>query len=224
MTKNQSSLSVVMMGASGAVGGQALASLLTMPEVNHLTLLGRSSISDIQNEKVRQHSINIFEVSSYENHLSDHQVAICALGVGQPSKMSREDFVKIDKDAVLDFAKACKVAGVQHFELLASVGTNAKSSSFYLRTKGELIEGLKELQFEHLSIFEPSMILTPTNRYGFSQALTLFIWPLLKPLLIGGLRKYRGIKVNQLGKSMAMNVLKKKNGTEHLQWNDFMKF
>jgi hypothetical protein len=36
--------------------------------------------------------------------------------------MSKEDFVKIDKNAVLDFAIACKNEGVSQFSLLSSVG------------------------------------------------------------------------------------------------------
>jgi hypothetical protein len=38
--------------------------------------------------------------------------------VGEPSKLSREQFTRIDKQTVLDFAAACKRAGVSHFELL----------------------------------------------------------------------------------------------------------
>ena len=68
--------------------------------------------------------------------------AICTLGVGQPSKMSKEEFLKIDKQAVLDFAVSCKNNGIKHFQLLASVSINANSSSFYLRSKGELVEWL----------------------------------------------------------------------------------
>ncbi|MFA9392818.1 MAG: hypothetical protein ACERKD_23625 [Prolixibacteraceae bacterium] len=95
------------------------------------------------------------------------------------------------------------------------------SSSFDLRTKGELVEELKALNFERLSIFQPSMILTPTNRYGISQAITLKVWPLLKPFLIGGLRKYRGIKVDVLGQAMAQNSFIAATGFEVLQWDDF---
>ncbi len=87
--------------------------------------------------------------------------------------MSKADFVRIDRDAALDFGRACKAAGVRHFELLCAVGANAKSSSLYLRTKGELQDGLKALDFERLSLFEPSMIITPTNRYGIGQAVLL---------------------------------------------------
>ncbi|WP_372755861.1 hypothetical protein [Labilibaculum sp.] len=60
------------------------------------------------------------------------------------------------------------------------------------------------------------MILTPTNRYGIAQAITLKVWPILKPLFIGGLRKYRGVPVNVLGQAMAKNIFNEGEGYEIL--------
>jgi len=213
--------SVVMMGATGAVGGEALKQLLKLTQVKRITLLGRREITGLDPTKTEQHQISIFDPASYSNLLTDHNTAICTLGVGQPSKISKEDFLKIDKIAVIDFAKACKNAGVKHFELLSSVGISSKSSSFFLRSKGELVDELIALNFERLSIFQPSMILTPTNRYGISQAITLALWPYLSHLLFGGMRQYRGIKVETLGQSMALNILAKGTGSEYLKWDDF---
>lgn len=215
------SQSVVMMGATGAVGTQALIGLLAISEINKITLLGRRPVTEVKGEKIVQHEIDVFSPETYRGLLSGHTVAICTLGVGEPSKTSKEDFIKIDKIAVLDFAKECKAEGVKHFELLASVGISASSSSYYLRAKGELVEELKALDFERLSIFEPSMILTPTNRYGFIQGVMLTIWPWLHPLLVGSLKKYRGVKVEQLGQAMARNILEEKEGYEVLRWDDF---
>lgn len=211
-----------MLGATGAVGSHAVRTLVTLPQTERLTLLGRRPLLGVTEPFVHQHSIDIFDPSSYQELLPGHRTAICTLGVGQPSKVSKDDFLRIDKLAVLDFASGCKEAGVRHFELLASVGVDAKSPSFYLRTKGELINELEALSFKRLSIFEPSMILTPTNRYGFAQGVTLRLWPLLKPVLLGSLRKYRGVSVELLGKAIAVNSLSDKTGAEALQWDDFV--
>lgn len=224
MTLKSNLVSIVMLGASGAVGTATLNALLQLKNIQHITLLGRSPISTIKAAIVQQQKIDISDPSSYQNYIQGHTTAICTLGVGQPSKMSKEEFIKIDKTAVLDFATECKKAGVKHFELLASVGVNPRSSSFYLRVKGELVEALKALNFERLSIFQPSMILTPTNRYGIGQAITLKVWPLLKPILLGGLRKYRGVPVHILGQAMAKNILKEGEGYETLQWDEFYVF
>ena len=214
--------SVVMVGATGAVGSHAARALATIPRMERLTLLGRRPLADISGDFVHQHKIDIFDPASYRERLPGHRTAICTLGVGQPSKISKAEFVKIDKLAVLDFAAACKSAGVRHFELLASVGIDSKSRSFYLRTKGELVDELAVLDFERLSIFKPSMILTPVNRYGLAQAIALRLWPLLRPLLLGSLRKYRGVPVEQLGRAIAVNVLNGKVGVEALYWDDFL--
>ena len=220
---NKEFKSIVMLGASGAVGGETLKTLIQQENIERLTLLGRNKVrlNEETNTPVEQHTIDIFNSDSYKTFLADHNVAICTLGVGEPSKISREEFIKIDKDVVVDFAKACKRAGIEHFELLASVGTNAKSSNYYLRAKGELIEELEKLEFERLSIFQPSMILTPKNRYGWSQAIILKVWPVLSPLFFGAAKKYRGIKVDELGAAIALNVFTKGSGKEELQWSEF---
>ncbi|MFK8104924.1 MAG: NAD(P)H-binding protein [Saprospiraceae bacterium] len=215
------SLSVVMMGATGAVGTETLKKLLQMPELQQLSLLGRREISNLPASLVQQYQIDIFEPDSYQKHLRGHQFAICTLGVGQPSKISKEEFLRIDQQAVLDFAKACKAAGVKHFSLLSSVGIDAHSSSFFLRAKGELVEGIIALEFESFNIFQPSMILTPENRYGILQGITLAVWPLLRPLLFGSLRKYRGIPVSILGEAMATNLLVSPKKVHYLTWDDF---
>jgi hypothetical protein len=74
------------------------------------------------------------------------------------------------------------------------------------------------LEFERLSLFQPSMILTPANRYGLAQGVTLAIWPLLSHALIGGLKKYRGIPVNSLGSAIANNLFVPGEGLEFLLW------
>jgi len=215
--------SIVMIGATGAVGGEAAKVLSEMPQIERLTLLGRRENENLKGSSITQHVIDLFDPSSYQELLTGHDIAICTLGVGQPSKMSKEDFVRIDRDVFLNFASSCKKEGIQHFELLSSVGVNSKSASFYLRTKGELENGLRELNFNRLSLFHPSMILTPENRYGLSQKLTLMTWPFVSKLFVGNLRKFRGIPVDILGASIAKNTTAEKSGVEILEWSDFNK-
>ena len=142
--------------------------------------------------------------------------------MGEPSTVSRETFVRVDQLAVLDFAIACRQAGVRHFQLLSSIGVDAHSHNFFLRKKGELNDALVALGFERLSLFQPSMILTPTNRYGFSQAVTLAVWPRLHGLMRGRLEKARGVPVDVLGEAMACNLWTEGRGVERLTWRNFM--
>lgn len=223
MNYKNDNISVVMLGASGAVGTQALNHLLNQKQIKSLILLGRRSIKNINADFVHQHEINIFDSGTYEAFVKNVSVGICTLGVGEPSKVSKEEFVKIDKQAVLDFAKICKKNGIKHFELLSSVGISTTSSSFFLRTKAELVAELEKLHFDRLSIFQPSMILTPTNRYGFSQAVVLKVWPKLNFIFQRSWRKYRGISVEKLGIAFANNLFTNGNGLEILKYDEFNK-
>jgi len=218
-------VSVVMLGASGAVGGEVLRVLATMPEVTQVTLLNRRAMAGLPAKAV-EHIVDVGAPDSYRSFLAGHDTAICTLGVGEPSKASHADFTRVDHDMPLAFAQACKDAGVAHFSLLSAVGVSSGSRVFYIRSKGALEDSLRALEFARLSLFHPSMILTPTNRYGLSQALVLTVWPWLTPLLAGSLRKYRGIPVQDLGRSMALNTRAghgdAQTGVEVLDWDQMM--
>jgi len=185
-------------------------------------LIGRRPVAKATSSVVAQHIVDPLDASTYKQLLAGHDCAVCTFGVSQPSKMTKEEFIRIDKDAVLSFAAECKSAGIRHFELLGSASADAQSRYPYLRTKGELRDGLVALDFERLSIFQPSMILTPTNRFGFSQALTLTFWPMLTPALLGSWRKYRGIRVETLGAAIAANLVTPGQGLEILHWDQFL--
>lgn len=216
---------IVFIGATGAVGSAALHQLLNKDKVAKILTLGRRVVELKEPPAhLEQQVIDIHNPESYSDYIDGYEIAICTLGVGEPSKISKKDFIAIDKTAVLNFAKVCKAKGVKHFHLLSSIGVSSNNSwNYYMRTKGELNDELVKLNFERLSIFQPSMILTPQNRYGLSQAIALKIWPMLDYFLHKGYRKYRGIKVDMLGKSIANNVFLEKTGVEYLQYDDFLK-
>jgi uncharacterized protein YbjT (DUF2867 family) len=212
---------VVTLGSSGAVGSNVLATLQAMPEVATITALVRKPLQDTASGKLNEWITDVLTPASYAPHLNNHDAAICTLGVGQPTKTPRDEFKKIDFDAVLAFATACKQAGIQHFELLGSVAASPKSGNFYLKSKGELREAIAALGFSRFSIFQPSMLLTRTNRYDAMQGIMLATWPAISKLLVGGLDKYRGITVENLGRAMAHNLTRKSQGAEILHWRDF---
>jgi uncharacterized protein YbjT (DUF2867 family) len=205
---------IIFLGASGAVGTEALGVLLDSKA--DVDLLLRRNLPTATS--AHEHIVDVFDAATYSHLIKGHDTAICTFGVGQPSKVSKEEFTRIDKKAVLDFATACKAAGVKHFALLSSVGADAKSRSFYLRSKGELNNAIVALGFDRVSLFQPSMILTQQNRYGLMQGIMLALWPLLSPLLAGGLKKYRGIKVEDLGRAIAHTALQPGRGVTVLHW------
>ena len=98
------------------------------------------------------------------------------------------------------------------------MGSSPSSRFFHLRSKGELEEAARALAFERASVFRPSMILTPTYRYGMSQAVVLAVWPALSRLMVGRGRAYRGIRIAALGRAIAHNLRRAGPAFEALEW------
>ena len=206
-----------MIGATGAVGGEVVRALRDDPRVGRLTLIGRRHPDGF--DGVARVTADPLDPSTYAGALAGHDHAVCTLGVGQPSKVPLAEYGRVDRDGVLAFARACRAAGVSGFTLLGSVGADARSPSWYLRVKGELEDGLRGLGFARLGLFQPSMILTPTNRFGPLQGLLLALTPLAAPLLMGPLRVYRGIPVDALGRAIARDAVGDAPGVRVLTWD-----
>uniref|UniRef100_A0A0B6ZBY7 NAD(P)-binding domain-containing protein n=2 Tax=Arion vulgaris TaxID=1028688 RepID=A0A0B6ZBY7_9EUPU len=92
-----------------------------------------------------------------------------------------EDYVRINKDYVVNSAQIAKEQGCKHFTIITSKGSNKSSFLHALRIKAELEAGLEAINFERLSIFRPakilqdgkaSMILKPVI-YAFPTALSV---------------------------------------------------
>jgi uncharacterized protein YbjT (DUF2867 family) len=218
----------VLLGATGAVGRNVLAETLRSPAFEIVTTLGRRRVDIADGEaspgKLGQHVVDLEEPASYRALVSGHTAAICTLGVGQPSKSTREEVWKVEVDYVMGFASVCREAGIRHFSLMTSVGSDARSRSYYLRLKGTQEDRVKALGFERTSLFRPSMLLTPRNRYGARQAVILAVWPKIEWMLAGPLRRYRGVRVEDLGRAIAINAARDAGGgVEVLEWDDFQR-
>lgn len=217
-------MKAIILGSTGAVGTELTKALIAMPQIDSVKLLVRRAHTDpaiLASSKISQEIVDIFKVENYKRFIQ-HDLAFSTLGIGETSKTTREEYVKVDFDCVRAFAQACRENGVHHFSSLGAVGANRNSKIFYVKVKGDLEQALRECHFPKLSLFRPSMLMTPTNRYGLTQGILLQVMPLIDPLLIGGLRKYRSITVKDLGTAMAKNVLRQQTGsTEILQWPEF---
>ena len=103
--------SVVILGATGAVGTEVMRTLAGMPEIRKVTVLTRRPFTAVQSEKFDEHIVDPLDPESYTHLLSDHDIAICTLGVGGVSSVSKEEFLRVDRDAVIAFGQAVKEAG-----------------------------------------------------------------------------------------------------------------
>jgi uncharacterized protein YbjT (DUF2867 family) len=220
-----SPISLVILGGTGAVGSNVVKAALASDGVSKVTTLGRRPV-DIANPpegKLVQHIVDDFDAQTYTDFLKGHDAAICTLGVGEPSKVSKDEFLRVDIGAPAMFAQASFRQGIKHFSLMTAAGSDPASRISYARMKGELEARTASLGFDRASFFRPSMLLTPTNRYGLVQAVFLKVWPRIDWMFLGSLRKYRGITVEALGRAMVANALRPKtSAVEVLEWPEFV--
>jgi len=119
---------------------------------------------------------------------------ICALGTTQ-KKAGKEGLADIDRDLVLNVARAARLAGARQFVLVSSVGADPAARAHYLRIKGEAEQGLKSLGFTRLDLLRPGLLLGDRwQDVRIGERIGQALAPLANPLLRGKLRRYRSIR------------------------------
>jgi uncharacterized protein YbjT (DUF2867 family) len=104
-------------------------------------------------------------------------------------------------------------AGAEQFIVVSSVGADAESKNFYLRTKGEMERELARLPFEAIHILRPSLLIGKRAEFRLGEAIAMKIAPALDLLTLGSLRKYHSMRAEMAGRAMVAAAKQNKNGT-----------
>ncbi len=131
---------------------------------------------------------------SLATHAAQLGSFVCALGTTMERAGSQQAFAAVDHDLVLRLADLALRHGASQAIVVSSVGADAASRNFYLRTKGRMERDLSSLGFDRCDFLHPGLLLGPRGaekRFGESIAQSLA--PLYNPLLLGPLRRYRAI-------------------------------
>jgi uncharacterized protein YbjT (DUF2867 family) len=119
---------------------------------------------------------------------------VCALGTTIRAAGSQDAFRAVDCTAPLVAARQAKDRGASTFVLVSSSGADAASRGFYLRVKGELERELEALDFTSLTILRPSILLGPRRETRPLESIGKVVIAALSPLLVGRLRRVRGVR------------------------------
>ncbi len=173
----------ILFGGSGEVGGAVARELLKSDMCSQLTMLGRRSVAPIQDEtKVRQ---VVVDTSSpdFEDIVKEigqgHNVAISCIGIGSGTlSMSEEQVLEVEVKMLTKYARGCKAAGIEIFELLTAVGTKETrvNSRFWgFRVMAKKYITVREVGFEKLAVFKPGMIVGNPHTPRWITVITRFI-------------------------------------------------
>ena len=188
----------IIIGATGLVGSKLVEQILDNPAYSKVVLLLRKPLNI-------NHSKLIQEVIDFDNPDASKIVGddlFCAMGTTLAKAGSKEAQYKIDCTYPYEIGKIAKVNGIKQYILVSSLGANFQSSNFYLRTKGDLEQKIQSLNFQNFISLRPSFLLGDREDFCLGEKIGVIIAKILNPLMIGGLKKYRGIEASKVVKSM----------------------
>ena len=149
-------------------------------------------------------------------------VLISCLGTTIRQAGSQAAFRAVDHDLIMAAARGARAGGASHMIVVSSVGASAKSSNFYLRTKGDTEDGLRALGFDRLDILRPGLL--TGDREGparLGEGIAMFAAPLADMLMHGLLRRYRSISATIVAKAIVALTAERMAGT-YVHENDAM--
>lgn len=147
-------LTLLILGATGAVGREALALALADPRVSAVVAPTRRALPAAP--KLTNPIVDFERLPAADWWRVD--AIVCALGTTMAQAGSREAFRRVDHDYVLKAARLGRQAGVPAFVLNSSLGASRSARSFYLRVKRETECDLRALGLRSLTVVRPSLI------------------------------------------------------------------
>ena len=211
----------ILLGASGLVGGFCLEALLEDAVYTRIVLLNRRALPIEATPRVTQKAIS-FDRLSPGDFSGAHDV-FSALGTTIRTAGSEEAFRKVDVEYPLTAARIAHQAGARQFVLCSSVGADARARNFYLRTKGDLEQEIGKLGFDRFHIIRPSMLLGKRKESRPGERAMQAVMPLVNTVMVGALRRYRGIPAATVGRAMVAAAGLSRPGTFIYEYDEIVR-
>lgn len=201
MNNNQLKI-ITIVGASGLVGQQLLNMLLDDITVHKVILLSRTA-PETQHRKIHYIATDFSKMKNYVEEIRGSDVLYCCIGTTIKKAKSKEAFRMVDFQIPVDLARIAEKAGIPKFIVISSLGADATSSNFYLKTKGEMeAEIFKNYRFQKLAFVRPSMLMGSRHEFRLGERLAQFFMMMFSFLMVGKLKKYRPIHDFKVAKAM----------------------
>jgi uncharacterized protein YbjT (DUF2867 family) len=194
-------LRLLILGATGVVGREALAAALADPRFSIVYAPSRRALPP---HLKLVNPIVDFAALAPDAPWFKVDAVICALGTTIKTAGSQAAFAAVDRDLPLRCARLAREAGGTRFALTSSVGASPRGS-FYLRTKAEVEAGLRALGFPFLTIVRPSLI---DARRSESRPAERFAMRLARWLSPAIPKRYRMAAPKRIARALIEGVLR----------------
>lgn len=201
MAQRQTGLRVLLVGATGLVGGHCLTKLLADEGIRSVMVFARRPLA-CADPKLTTHVVEDFD------HLRDYAPAIdadavlCCLGTTHRAAGSPEAFAKVDHIYVAELARLAAGRGAPRFLLVSAVGADPASPVFYNRVKGRAEAAVSELPFQAVHILRPSLLLGARSEPRPVEDWSKPFAPIWSLLLWGPFSRYRPVAAETVAARM----------------------
>lgn len=195
----------IVIGATGLVGKHITQKLLNDNRYEKVKVFVRRPVG-INNPKLEEHIVDFGKIELWKNQMTGDEL-YSAMGTTIKKAGSKEAQYKIDFTYQYEAANAASESGVKKYLLVSSMGANSKSSNFYLQMKGSLDEKVQQLNFNHIFIFRPSILVGERSEKRFGESLGIKIAGTITKI-IPALKKYRPIEASQVAEAMIKSANK----------------
>ncbi len=177
---------ILLAGGTGLVGGLLTARLLRRADVA-LDSVVRAARGPCQ----RAVDFEALVADPASIGPAETDVGVSCLGTTLRAAGSAAAFRRVDLNYVAAFARAARAAGATRFILVSSVGAGGRG--LYLEVKGRAERAVASIGFERVDIVRPSLLLGPRTDRRPAEAAAQLAAPLLNPLMVGPLARYRAV-------------------------------
>lgn len=175
-----------LIGGTGLTGSSLVRQLLADPAITKVISISRKSL-EISSPKLAEVLISdLAELSSIESKIRG-DLYFCCLGTTIRAAGSKESFEKVDRVAIVAFAKIARSHDAKSLTLVSAMGANANSMIFYNRVKGRTENDVRALGLRSLIIFRPALLVGPRHEFRLAErimAKTLVPLSLVLPVRI----------------------------------------
>lgn len=202
----------LLLGATGLIGSHLLQLLQYDKMYQQVVVLARKPNPEMGNNKVQWVQTDFSNLDNLKPYLNGITDVFCCVGTTIKKAKTQEAFKAIDFVLPLTLIQLARQAGCLRVGLVSSIGANAKSTNFYLKTKGELEAALKPLEFDTLGIVRPSLLLGKRTEFRLGERIAVGFMTVAGFLFLGPLRKYKAIQAEQVAKAL-LYLVKNAQGT-----------
>ena len=192
------SYEAIIIGATGATGTAILSKLIKDNDFKKIIVFTRKPPL-IKNVKLVVNIVDFDQIESWKSEIKG-DVLFSAMGTTLKDAGSKENQYKVDFTYQFSIAKAASENNVKKLLLISSVGANYQSNFFYPRIKGELEKAVKELDFEHLSIFQPPVLVRQNDKIRSGEKVLIKVFKALN--MLGLLVSQKPMEVDILANKM----------------------